>query len=293
MLFAPDVRADAVSEEAERLFVEARALMDRGENDKACALLEESYELEEADGTLVNLAICEAERGKLAKAIELYETVLVRAQRQKNQDRIDLARDQLTLLRLKASRVTVRPSERLRKAGLRILLDGREIPAADWDSEQLVDGGDHEVVAIAGGKEILRQSFSIAPARETHEIVVNEPPAAPERRLTSAALGLLGASAVLGVVSTGLGIASIALDESIDGCNYETGRCLTEEKLTDSQTAQEAALGLAWGATIGLPLGAVGTLVGLLLPHEDAPSAPRPEIAFLPGGLVTGCSFRF
>lgn len=293
MLAAVEARADAAAEEAERLFVEARKLLDRGENDRACDLLEQSYALEEADGTLVNLAICEDARGKLAKAIEIYETVLVRAQRQKNQDRLDLAKVQLTLLKLRASRVRLRPSERLRQAGLRIVLDGREIPMVDWDADQLVDGGDHEVVATQGGKEILRQSFVIAQERETHEVVVDEPPATPERRLTSAALGLLGASAVLGVVSTGLGIASVTLDESVEGCNYETGRCLTEEQLTDSQTAQKAALGLAWGATIGLPLGAVGTLVGLLLPHEDAPSAPRPEVAFVPGGLVTGCTFSF
>ena len=294
MFCTTELHADTASEErADRLFVEARDLMDQGDNERACELLKQSYKLEKADGTLLNLAICEDARGNLATALEHYEIVLARATQQKRQDRIDLAQEQLKLLKSKVSRVTLRPSGPLRAAGVKVTLNGREVPETDWDVELPVDGGDHEVLAIARGKSVVRESFRIAPSDETYLVVLDEPPAGRKVRVTDAAWGLIGASAVLGAVSTGLGIGSLVLDESVDGCNYDKGRCDTEEQMIDAQATQNAALGLSWAAAIGLPLGAAGTLVGLLLPHEEVSLTVRPEAAFVLGGFVSGLAVDF
>src|SRR5262245_1711819 len=53
---------------AEALFREARAAMQSGDFDAACAKFEESERLDKAPGTVLNLAECEEKRGRVATA---------------------------------------------------------------------------------------------------------------------------------------------------------------------------------------------------------------------------------
>ncbi|MBI3202780.1 MAG: tetratricopeptide repeat protein [Myxococcales bacterium] len=59
-------------EHAERLFQEARELMQKGRLDEACARFSESLELDRAVGTLLNLASCMERSGRVPRACELY-----------------------------------------------------------------------------------------------------------------------------------------------------------------------------------------------------------------------------
>lgn len=58
----------AFAEDAETLFREGRAAADEGNYLVACPKFEESYKLDPAPGTLLNLADCEENRGQLVKA---------------------------------------------------------------------------------------------------------------------------------------------------------------------------------------------------------------------------------
>src|SRR5262245_59061569 len=64
-------RAENVS--AEALFRAGRAATARGDHAAACTHYRESYRLEQAPGTLLNLALCEETLGKLASAWQHYQ----------------------------------------------------------------------------------------------------------------------------------------------------------------------------------------------------------------------------
>jgi hypothetical protein len=290
--FAPrDSYADAGSEQAaDQLFREARELMDQGDNARACELLKKSYALEKADGTLLNLAICEDARGRSATALQHYEVVLARARQQGRKDRIELAEEQIGLLQAKVSRVTVRPSDELKRAAVRITLDGRELPESQWDVARPIDGGEHELIATARHQKAIRRAFTIAPSGESQEQLLAPAPPEKETRLSTAAWGLIGSSMVLGAGAAASGIASLVLNESVAGCNYETGICFTTEQRDEAARAQDAALVLSWVSVIGLPLGAAGTLVGLLLPHEEVELTP--QVSFDHQGFSAGFRLR-
>ena len=283
--------ADAGSgEAADQLFVEARELMDRGENERACELLLKSYALEKADGTLLNLAICEDARGRSATALQHYEVVLARAQKLGRKDRVELALEQIERLTEKASRVTVVPSQELRDAAVRITLDGRALPESQWDVARPVDGGEHELIATARHQKAIRRTFTIAASGERKEIVLAGKAPEGETKLSQAAWGLIGSSLAVGAGAAASGIASLVLNESVDGCNYEAGTCNTAAQRDEAASAQDAALALSWVSIIGLPLGAAGTLVGLLLPHEEV--VVTPQLSFGQQGFSAGFTLR-
>src|SRR5262245_61539276 len=76
-LRAGSARADATDPpSAEALFRAARQSQTAGDIGKACDLFEESYRLDPAGGTLLNLAACEERAGRITKAWELYRRVV-------------------------------------------------------------------------------------------------------------------------------------------------------------------------------------------------------------------------
>src|SRR5262245_63010985 len=70
--------AQSSSSFAEGLFTEGKALMQAGDYEAACPKLRESDRLEPALGTKLNLASCEAGRGRTATAAALFREVAQR-----------------------------------------------------------------------------------------------------------------------------------------------------------------------------------------------------------------------
>jgi tetratricopeptide (TPR) repeat protein len=93
--------ADPVA--AEALFREGRSAADAGNYAVACPKFEESYRLDPAPGTLLNLGDCEEHRGQLALALQHYRQL--HAELPETDDRRPIAAARARALELRASKV--------------------------------------------------------------------------------------------------------------------------------------------------------------------------------------------
>lgn len=270
---------------AEALFQEGRALLERGEIAPACAKLAESYKLDPAAGTLLNLAYCHEREGKLATAWAEFRASLSRARRDEREERATFASDSIARLEPRLPHVVLQvetPSD----GGLRIELDGTELGRAAWGTPMPVDPGAHVIRATAPGRKPHRAQVTLvegqtmpvqipvltpesplkapqvevraAKEEQTAQIAVSDASAPTStRRTTAYALGGLGvlslaAGSVFGVVAIQQKQES---DEDCDatGCGREA-----HEKY---ETAQRNAM----LSNVGLGVGVLGLGVGVYL----------------------------
>lgn len=171
-----------VPEDAEAAFREGRALLQAGKVDQACAAFEKSLALEEAVGTLLNLADCEARLGRTATAHGLFEKATVWAQRKGDARKEQAAKERLTTLAVSLSWVEVVAPE-----GAQVSIDGRPI-TDDTPSrrriERALDPGLH-VVAVTNANGSSWTVSVTVPRGPSHQRV--EPPQPSETLPRSAA----------------------------------------------------------------------------------------------------------
>lgn len=96
---------DAVAA-AEALFLEGRRAMDGGRYEAACTKFRESHRLEPAVGTVMNLAACEEQLGRLASAWQRWHEALQLLE--PTDDRVAFARARITALEGQVPSLTVR-----------------------------------------------------------------------------------------------------------------------------------------------------------------------------------------
>jgi hypothetical protein len=161
---------------ATALFEEGRVLMSNGRTDLACSKFEESHRLDPSGGTILNLALCDEQRGLLARSwSEFYEAISF-AGRDGRSDREEVAKSHIRALEPRLSRLTIVVPESARVDGLRIERDGRELGQPSWSTPMPVDGGEHVVRAMAPGK--LPFSTTIVISNESDTRTVEVPPLA-------------------------------------------------------------------------------------------------------------------
>ncbi len=282
---------------AEALFQEGRRLMNEGDYHAACAKLGESYRLDPAGGTLMNLAACHEREGKTATAWSEFKDALAQAIRDKRNDRIEEATKRIAALEpnLPGFRILV-PQERA--AGLEVRLDGMRLGAASWGVRIPVDPGEHVVGARAPGHAVWT-GHATAKAGATEEIRV--PPLAPEKgaKPLSPSPAPEGAreqpSAArppfAGYVLAGVGVAAVGVGsyfglvarakkkDSEGECNAST---CTPEGARLLEDANRAAWFSDAGFAVGLGSLAVATYLFVATPSE------RPEKRSLRLGPAVG-----
>ncbi|HEY6459440.1 MAG TPA: hypothetical protein VIY73_04790, partial [Polyangiaceae bacterium] len=131
---------------AETLFFTARGLMEAGRYAEACGKLNESYRLDPAAGTLLNLAVCNEKIGKIASAWGEFRDAQAEARRMNRPDREQLASDRIKAIEpeLPFLTVTVPPAVRALR-GVEISRNGIPLQSAAWDTDLPVDPGEVEL----------------------------------------------------------------------------------------------------------------------------------------------------
>jgi len=292
---------------AEALFQKARPLMEKGKLDQACPIFEESYRLDPAPGTLLNLAACSRLTGKTATSWSQFVEA-ARSFRRKGDDRRAVfadgqAKELEPLLPYVVIKIEAPPK------GLVLKRDDSELTASSLDIKLPVDPGEHVLTANAPGHKTRVVRFTAA-ARKTLEVVIpaleaGEPEKAPPPAIELGGGGELGggepgatddASArrrtqhIAAFVVGGAGIASLVVGGVFVGltamktsdtddlcpdkrCTTPAGRASLDEANTFANVANGTLIA-------GALLLATGVVVFLTAPSDDPDSA---SIELLPG----------
>jgi serine/threonine-protein kinase len=320
-----DAQAVSGAAAAEALFQDGRALLMAGKADQACPKLEESQRLDPATGTLLAVALCHEQLGRLASAWAEFADVEARSRRDERPDRERTAREHGAALRPRLSTLTLEvPKDVAALPGLVIALDGVAIGRAAWEAAIPVDGGEHVVVATVPDRPPWKTTVSIGSERDHVRVPVRAsgqpvhptaPPAPPAPIASGVALPIASprpnqeapvagaarrrvAFALLATGLAGLGAAAIvSLDARSDyraAVSMCAGALCPPGPYNRAQDAQDQG-SIATVIAVG---GAAALLGGLTLWLWPAGSSPAKmsalgsrHIAVIPGGLSFSGSF--
>ena len=200
---------------AETLFRQGRAAVEGGDLATACSKFSQSYRLDPAPGTLLNLADCEERRGQLANAwqhfIALRDTLAPTDDRRElAQKRADLVAARLPKLRILLAKDTPQ--------GARVLRDGALVDPAAIGVAVPVDPGAHVLVlrapdrADSSTKLTLsvsqQKEITLAPGARLPPPVVTPPPPEPRG---------LGTQRIVAIAIAGVGVASAGVSAAFGG----------------------------------------------------------------------------
>lgn len=282
---------------AQALFDRGVADMEAGRFEKACPAIEASQRMEPMPGTLFALAECEAQRGRLATAIQRYSEYLAlyRAftpkRKLEQKDRAQASEAQLKKLDLSVPRLTLLlPPEA--PADVVVKRDGEVVADLSLGTPLLVDPGDHLITAQAPGGPLVEHRVSLRaaeqktlklslqredkaapqPLRLPSENALVPPPPPPDLRPWRIGTLSAGAVALAGLV-VGAVTGLLAIQERnvvADNCK-PSGGC---NPLGFEAAGRMRSLGTA--STLGFVIGGVGVATGatLLIATPSQPTVP-------------------
>lgn len=144
--------------EASRLFQDGRAAFAQADYERASSFFEQSYQLDPALGTLLNLAVCEEKLGKLRAALGHLE------QARNSADAADrrrpLVEERIAQLDARIPRLTVQRSA-VMSDNVAISLDQRELAAAEIGATMRIDPGRHILDCTGPRGERCTNVFSL------------------------------------------------------------------------------------------------------------------------------------
>ena len=174
---------------AETLFRAAKDLLASGNVAEACPKFAESYQLDPALGTLLNLALCHEKEGKVATAWVEFTDAEGQAENANQTEREVLAHRHAQALAGSLSYVTVNVPKGGSASPPEVRIDGTALARAGWGTPVPMDPGEHHVEAASPGKKTWESPLVVAagPSRATIEIPVLEDAPAPTPVLASPA----------------------------------------------------------------------------------------------------------
>jgi len=276
---------------AEMLFFTARGLMEAGRYAEACAKLAESYRLDTASGTLLNLAVCHESEGRIASAWGEFRQALSDARKANRADREELAKEHIAKLEPELPFLTIVVPEFARVKDMEILRNGVVLGSGGWGTELPIDPGKVEIVARAPGflpktktitilkkQHISTTIEKLDPAPIVATVAAAEPGWSGKRKVGA---GLFIAGLVGAGVGTYFGFSALS---NRDKAEKECPSLDSEVRcsITGSDYTKKADLA-AWGPNLGIGIGAAAVLVGSYLfitgkNDKSEPSAsPTPQ----------------
>lgn len=157
---------------AEALYQQGRALVAEGRYAEACPKFGESYRLDPATGTLLNLAACYEHTGKTASAWLAYNEAIAASRRDGRDDRVRYVQERLAALESRLSRLTIHVAPGADVAGLAIHLNGVLVGPAARGLATPVDPGPHRIEASAPGRTPWALDVVVADYGDSRVVIV-------------------------------------------------------------------------------------------------------------------------
>jgi hypothetical protein len=273
--------------EADELFQKGKGALGRQDYPRACQYFQDSQRLDPAIGTLLNLALCQEIVGKFASAWNAFKAVEDEAGAQKPPqfDRVRIAREHADALYPRLSRLRIQVLPSVRVPGLTVSIDGRPIAESFFDLGVPVDGGPHEVVAVAPGRvpyrtrvttekehdvkviQILPLAVAFVDERKSGSVdiahVENLAAARTQRTVGVVVMGIGGAAIITGGVFGTLAILQSSTAAQCAPCVSPDPA--SDARLIEARDAYNRGIAFANIANVMIPIGAVATIVGGLL----------------------------
>ncbi len=297
---------------AQSLFDSARASMQKGEYKKACPLFQESQKLDPGGGTLLNLAVCHENEGRLNTAIVEFNDALSQAIKESRKDREKTAKEHITALTPRLPKLILKSAHDLPN-GSALEIDGSPVTLHVIGIPMPLDPGDHTVRLSVPGKQAW-ESTVILREKETNEVTLPDflpgilvyeaakdpaqangaaPPAypsqpeskAPPRTELSAGSWILGGLSLASLgVSAVTGIMALNKQSSYrEACNLGRSFCAESSAVDDANSART----LAWVSTGTLGGGIMFGLIALTLPRVRVPLSVTPTRDGMSVGYAT------
>jgi hypothetical protein len=160
---------------AEQLFREAHALLKERRYAESCAKFAESQRVEPASGTLLALAYCEEQAGRLATAWQRYRDARQLAAEERHAEREAAAAERAAALFPRLSTLTVKVPRALGASGkLRVRRDGQELQPDLWGTPLPVDGGRYVVEAGAPGEKSWSITITVRSEGDHQTVTISD-----------------------------------------------------------------------------------------------------------------------
>lgn len=197
--------------EAQKLFLEGRDALARGENEIACVKFRGSLALFPVANTRANVAQCDEKEGKWIAALNTWKGLL--PELPEGDPRRVAALGRIEALEAKIPKLTLTlPSDFPREA--KVTLDGAAIETAKWTEPMLLVAGEHVVVVEVLGRKEQRFVVTLAEG-EKKNLPIHAAPAPSATGAPSVSATApppppgMSTQRIAGIAVGGLGIASL------------------------------------------------------------------------------------
>ena len=157
---------------ATALFDDGRKLMEKKKYAEACPKLEAAMRLDPGMGTLYNLSDCYEQIGRTASAWSGFRDVAAQAKAAGMSDREKAARERVTSLESKLSKVRILMPADIGGASFTIMRDGSPLPSALVGSPVPFDPGAHTLRIVVEGKEPWETKITVPAQGGTLDVQV-------------------------------------------------------------------------------------------------------------------------
>lgn len=279
--FGTPAFADEDHVKADKLFEEAQQLKQAGKGKEACDRYAEALTYNKnAVGTLLNVAKCNEDAGKIATAVNLYNQARDLAREHNLNEHRAAAEDRLSKIGDRVPRLAIAFEERV--DGMKLVIDDEVFPtSADATNELRLDPGSRHVVVTAPGRlpydihVVLTEGKqqAIAIPKLAHPVTVNKARRTVGKILTASGGALLVTGLVLGYIA----------DKDYER-EFEVGNCMKGAmgSLCNAEGYQRTGEARQLG-TVGTVVGIAGVAalgVGVFLWFTAPPETER--VAFVP-----------